>query len=131
MSMSAKHYLFYDADGRITAQFSAPSARYARRQGQRYALASGHESAATHYVDVATRQVRAKRTLDIDQHVEGMTVTLDSMPAGVTVATNGKQAVTDGTPLVITFDVPGTYHIQLVGHIEYLEETLEVTVDDA
>ena len=131
MSMSAKHFLFYDADGRITAQFSAPSARYARRQGQRYALASGHESASTHYVDVATRQVRAKRSLELSQRIDGMTITLDGIPAGVTVATNGQQVVTDGTPLVITFDVPGTYRIQLNGHIEYLEETLEVTVDDA
>ncbi|QHD48495.1 hypothetical protein CTT34_01665 [Vreelandella aquamarina] len=131
MSMSTKHFLFYDADGRITAQFSAPSARYARRQGQRYALASGHESAATHYVDVATRQVRAKRSLDIDQRTDGMTITLDGIPAGVTVATNGQQAVTNGAPLVITYDLPGTYEIRLSGHIEYLDRVEEVTVDDA
>ena len=85
----------------------------------------------THYVDVATGEIHAKRPIDAEQSIDGLTVTLAGLPAGLTVATNGMDTVTDGTPLVISYDLPGTYEIRLSGHVEYLDCTEEVTVDDA
>ncbi len=85
----------------------------------------------THYVDVDTAKIHAKRPIEAEQSIDGLTVTLAGLPAGLTVATNGMDTVTDGTPLVITYDVPGTYEIRLSGHIEYLDRIEEVTVDDA
>ncbi len=85
----------------------------------------------THYVDVATGEIHAKRPIYAEQSIDGLTVTLAGLPAGLTVATNGMDTVTDGTPLVITYDLPGTYEIRLSGHIEYLDRVEEVTVDDA
>ncbi|WP_339119213.1 hypothetical protein [Halomonas sp. BMC6] len=85
----------------------------------------------THYVDVATGEIQPKRPLEMHQGIEALKVTLAGLPAGLTVATNGMDTVTDGTPLVITYDLPGTYEIRLSGHIEYLDRVEEVTVDDA
>lgn len=85
----------------------------------------------THYVDAATGEIHAKRPIDAEQSIDGLTVTLAGLPAGLTVATNGLDTVTDGTPLVISYDLPGTYEIRLSGHIEYLDRIEEVTVGDA
>ena len=85
----------------------------------------------THYVDMSTKEIKAKRPLEIHQDIEGLVVTLTGPPAGVTVETNNMHTVTDDEPLVITYDVPGTYHIALAGHVEYLDKTLEVSVGDA
>lgn len=85
----------------------------------------------THYVDVATGEIQPKRPIEMHQGIEALKVTLAGLPAGLTVATNGMDTVTDGTPLVISYDLPGTYEVRLSGHIEYLDRVEEVTVDDA
>lgn len=85
----------------------------------------------THYVDVATGEIQLKQALEFELSTDGLTATLTGLPEGVTVATNGLDTDTDGDPLVITYDVPGTYEITLSGHVEYLDHDLEVTVGDA
>ncbi|MGP9796212.1 hypothetical protein ACT3UJ_02455 [Halomonas sp. 86] len=84
----------------------------------------------THYVDVETREIKDKQPLAYEVDNSGLTVTLTDLPSGLAVEANGQRAITDSEPLVITFDVPGTYRIELSGLVEYLNETLEVTVDD-
>ncbi|MBT2772915.1 hypothetical protein J7J47_11845 [Halomonas sp. ISL-60] len=85
----------------------------------------------THYVDVATGEIQLKRGLEFELTTGGLTVTLTGLPAGMSVETNGTNTETDDAPLVITYDVPGTYAITLSGHVEYLDDTLEVVVGDA
>lgn len=85
----------------------------------------------THYVDVATREIREKRPFDYDVAITDLTATITGLPEGLTVETNGQRGTTDSKPLAITYDVPGSYEIELSGLPEYLDETLEVTVGDA
>lgn len=84
----------------------------------------------THYVDVGTGEIQPKRPIDAEQSIDGLKVTLAGLPAGLTVATNGMDTVTDDTPLVIEYDLPGTYTIRFSGHVRCLDHELEVTVGD-
>ena len=116
------NYAMADGHGRIFQTLSGP---YSYHQ-------CGEEvSDTTHYVDVSTGEIMPKRPLQTHMRIDDMTVTLEELPAGVTIATNNMTAVSDDEALVITYDVPGTYEISLRGHVEYLDQTLEVTVDDA
>ncbi|MDW0357723.1 hypothetical protein Q8G38_00165 [Halomonas venusta] len=84
----------------------------------------------THYLDVEKNEIRHKRAIDLKVSVSGLTVTIDELPIGLTVETNGFSAVTDSEPVAISYDVPGTYQIRLSGLVEYLDYTEEVTVGD-
>ena len=85
----------------------------------------------THYYDEATREIRPKLAFDYVLDIEGLTVTLTGLPEGVLVETNGMDTLTDDKPVVITYDVPDTYEIQLSGCPECLNTGLEVFVGDA
>ena len=114
-------YAIVDDAGRITQLYSTNS----------YFVPCGDDvSDTTHYAD-SEHVIQDKRPLEFELTAEGLTVTLEGLPAGVTVATNGLDTDTDGEPLAIAYDVPGTYEITLSGHVEYLDHVMEVTVDDA
>ena len=115
-------YAVADAEGRISWVTSGP-----------YLYIACDESVSddTHYVDIQTGEIEAKQAFDIQPVIEGLTVTLAGLPAGLAVVTNGMDTLTDDDPLVITYDVPGTYEITLRGHVEYLDRVEEVTVGDA
>lgn len=84
----------------------------------------------THYQDVETKQLRPKAPLGYTTEINDLTVTIDALPSGVRVETNGREMVTDHEITEIEYDVPGIYTISLSGHVEFLDETLEVTVGD-
>ncbi len=86
----------------------------------------------THYVDVETETVLPKQPLQftVEQNDNSLSITLTGLPAGVTVSSNSMETVTDGEPLVVEYDIPGTYTITLTGRVEYLDHETEVTVDD-
>ncbi|WJZ48859.1 hypothetical protein [Halomonas phage vB_HmeY_H4907] len=87
----------------------------------------------THYVDVETETVLPKRPIEVvvEQGADPLSITLTGVPSGVTLSTNGMETKTDDQPLVIEYDVPGTYTISFSGHVRYLDHELEVTVGDA
>lgn len=82
----------------------------------------------THYIDVSTGEIKEKLTLTLNKTIEGLTVTIFGLPAGLTAATNSMETVTDGEPLVVEYDIPGNYTITLTGRVEYMDHELEVTV---
>lgn len=116
------NYAVADSHGRIFQTLSGPYS---------YHPCGEDVSDTTHYVDVSTGEIMPKRSLETPMWIDDMTVTLEELPAGVAVTTNNMTAVSDHEPLAITYDVPGTYEITLKGHVEYLDQTLEVTVGDA
>lgn len=85
----------------------------------------------THFFDEVAGMILQKAPLDYTLGIEGFTATLTGLPSGLTVEANGMNTTTDEEPLMITFDVPGTYRIELSGLVEYLDDSLEVTVGDA
>jgi len=87
----------------------------------------------THYVDVETETVLPKRPIEVvvEQGADPLSITLTGVPSGVTLSTNGMETKTDDQPLVIEYDVPGTYTISFSGLVNYLDHELEVTVGDA
>lgn len=82
-----------------------------------------------YYVD-ENDNVEHKRPLEFDVATNELTATISGLPAGLKVDSNNNDIITDDMPLVITYDLPGTYEIRLSGHIQYLNQTLEVTVGD-
>lgn len=119
--MTQHYYAMATSNGAIQQTISGPYL---------YIACDDDVSDTTHFVDVDAGDIRPKRPLEISYWTDGMTVTLDALPGGLAVSSNNKSAVTDDDPLVITYDVPGTYEITLKGHVEYLDQTLEVTVGD-
>ncbi|UQI38800.1 hypothetical protein [Vreelandella venusta] len=89
-------------------------------------------SDATHYVDVdaSPHIIKARQPLDLQISVDDLTVTIEGLPAELTVITNGVETISDDEPLTITYDVPGTYEIRLSGSIQYLDTEVGVTVGD-
>ena len=85
----------------------------------------------THYLDVSTGEIHLKQALDFELTINGLSATLEGLPAGLTVEANGMEADTDGESMSIEFDIPGTYSIHLTGLVKYLDQVLEVTVGDA
>lgn len=87
----------------------------------------------THYVDVTTtpNEIREREEIPYDLKVEGLVVTLTGLPTGLAVSTNKLSTITDNEPLLIEYDVPGTYLITLSGRVNYLDHETEVTVGDA
>ncbi|MBS3670208.1 hypothetical protein [Vreelandella boliviensis] len=114
-------YAIVDDTGRITQLYSTNSY---------FVPCDDDVSDTTHYAD-SEHVIHAKRPLEFELTTEGLTVMLSGLPTGVNVETNGLDTVTDEDPLEITYDVPGAYEIKLSGHVEYLDTSLEVTVDDA
>tara|TARA_R110001583_G_scaffold28600_1_gene101181 strand:+ start:2233 stop:2574 length:342 start_codon:yes stop_codon:yes gene_type:complete len=96
-----------------------------------YAPCTEEVSDVTHYLEVSSGDIKPKKSLITQCVVAGLSATFDGLPSGLKVQTNGFLTVTDTDPLEIHYDVPGTYEIRLRGHVEYLDETLEVTVGDA
>ncbi len=114
-------YAVHTTDGAIVRTLTTPHG---------YIECDDSVSDATHYVDVDTLEIKLKRRLELQLGVDSLIVTLTGLPAELTVTTNGVETITDGEPLTITYDVPGTYAIRLDGLVEYLDDNLEVTVGD-
>ncbi|WP_417861822.1 hypothetical protein [Vreelandella venusta] len=114
-------YAVHTTDGAIVRTLTTPHG---------YIECDDSVSDVTHYVDVDTLEVKQKRPLEPQLDVDSLIVTLAGLPAELAVTTNGVESITDGEPLTINYDVPGTYAIRLSGLVEYLDYDMEVTVGD-
>lgn len=92
-----------------------------------------------HYVDVTATPKVVKERQVVEYGVEqvGLGVVITGLPPGLTVMAYERgsvneepppQTTTDGEPLEIEFELPGTYSVVLTGLVPYLDKTLEVTV---
>lgn len=79
----------------------------------------------THFFD---GEIKEKMKLSFTTEKVGLEVSFDGLPEGLRVETNGMETVTDNEPLVIEYDVPGTYTINFSGLVNYLDHEMEVTV---
>lgn len=113
-------YAMVDDDGAILQITHGP---------YRYIKCAEYVTDDTHYADEAS-VIHEKRPLTFDETVDGLTLTLSGLPAGLRATTNGMETVTDDEPLVIEYDVPGAYEIKLSGHVEYLDRVEEVTIGE-
>ncbi|MCF2913380.1 hypothetical protein [Halomonas sp. Cn5-12] len=121
------HYAVFGSDGVIFGIVSQPLRVKAPKSSIRI---TAPVDDARYYVDVATKTLHAKRELNAQPVVNGLSVTINGLPAGIWVMTNGQQATTDGGSLFIQYDLPGTYAIYLRGHPHLIDTTLEVTLGD-
>lgn len=118
--MSAIIYAVVEQSGVINSIYSSP---------YQFIQCGEEVSDTTHYVDMATLDVKEKAPFEYALHVHGLTVILEGLPAGVTVSANAMQVLTDSEPTEIAFDVPGTYSITFSEKVEYLDHTVNVTVE--
>lgn len=93
----------------------------------------GHETSDTHYVDttVTPHKMRERQPLTVTTETAALSATLSGIPIGSNIWTDGGDITThDDEPLTIEFDLPGTYTIEIMPPVQYLDESMEVTVGD-
>lgn len=95
----------------------------------RYIRADVSFDDTTHYVNDEDVIVPRQR-YEIAMSVDGLRVIVSGIPSGVRVETNGVDVLTDGSDLVIDYDLPGTYSIALTGRVDYVDDVREVTLGD-
>lgn len=120
------NFCFYDTSGAITSTLVASDKDTADMQGGSYLPCDSNVNDVSHYV--LEGNVLARRPYDYVLSVEGMTATLKGLPSGAVVGVLGESVEADDLPTELDFELPGTYTIELSGLVEYLDETLEVTV---
>lgn len=85
----------------------------------------------THYYNTDTSQIELKSELQYTLSKNGLEVTISGLPENLHVQTNNLFTMTDEEDLVIEYDIPGTYTIELSGRVEYLDTTINVEVSEA
>lgn len=128
--MKTKKYVLYLEDGAIDGEISIPDG-VAYSPPHNSLETSDEVSPLTHFVDIKTKELCSKHDLLTAHTVNKLAVYFDDLPKGLNVETNDMGTITDDQPLVIEYDLPGTYAIRFSGHVRYLDHELEVTVDDA
>lgn len=96
----------------------------------RYAACTDDVADNTHYINTATGIVEPKVPFEYEIATSGLSIVINGLPEGVSVMSRGLFIVTDEASTTIEFDVPGAYTVELSGHIEHVDESLEVTVGD-
>ncbi len=124
------NFCFYASDGQIESVLTAPDEHLAKIQERAYVPCSADVVDTTHYVDLTGAEpvTVEKAPLDATHTVAGLVVSFPSLPEGTHVEVSGQEVIADAAGAEIEFELPGTYTIRLSGLVEYLDETLEVTV---
>lgn len=120
--MSNKTYTFFDALGQITKRVTTPAGWAAAQLEDGMSFIEGEGDFRTQYVDPATKTILDKPSFvglpaSIDCVANGVDVsTISGLPvptrAVITGPVNSEVTVVD-TTLELTFDLPGTYTVEL------------------
>ena len=131
--MNANYAIYYRKTGAIDGVFKGASelAYLQRAQGYGVIQCPPETLDTTHYVDVSDwpRHVRQREALAPSVVVAGRTATVAGVPAGLEARIDGHVFETDGEPIDLTFDVPGTYRLTLDG-VRWLPTTVEIVISD-
>lgn len=84
----------------------------------------------THFYNTDTSQIELKHELQYTISVDGLEVTISGLPENLYVHTNNMHTMTDSEDLVVEYDIPGIYTIELSGRAEYLITTIDVEVTE-
>jgi len=131
-----KQYTVYEtATGRVLQHGSCPDIDFTRQARTGQAVLEGIYGDEEYYVSAGSPTLRPESpitsaTLTVS---EGVAWELNNIPAGTSARVKGpaflEGVLNPGTD-TITFDVAGTYSVQL-STFPYLDKTLEVTVNAA
>ena len=82
------------------------------------------------YVDLEGQQpvIRKRSPLDVDYTTDGLVARIRGIPAGAEVIVAGHRVITEGSDLVVEFEVPGSYLAVIYPPPRFLRKRLEVTV---
>ncbi|MBT2771304.1 hypothetical protein J7J47_03550 [Halomonas sp. ISL-60] len=84
----------------------------------------------THYYNTDSQEIEHKMDLQYDIQINGLEVTITGLPTDLNVYTNNMHTQTDNEDLIIEYDIPGLYKIEISGRAEYLETTIDVEVSE-
>ncbi|WP_286902125.1 hypothetical protein [Vreelandella sedimenti] len=84
----------------------------------------------THFYNTDTASIELKYELQYTLTTDGLEVTISGLPENLNVNTNNMHTMTDSEDLVIEYDIPGIYTIELSGRPEYLLTTIDVVVTE-
>lgn len=121
--------IYAPEDGRIIMTMTCRDPGDAAMQEGDYVECDPETTDVTHYVadkDGQGAAVHAKSKLDTRYEVAGLEITFLDLPEGVTLAVGDASTVTTQGSNSVSFDVSGTYTIELTNHIMYLDEQVEV-----
>lgn len=120
--------VFDTVSGIINRMVSCPNSMVDSQAQEGEAWISGEADPRTQYVNVSTRVVENRPTMDIslsktEISADGVDAAILNGPSGALLMINGPIAVEftlDGTPTDITTDIPGTYDLT-ISLFPYLE----------
>jgi hypothetical protein len=126
-----KQYILYKDSGEITNLLSIPESMLNDQLSDGiYALECDDSVLdTTHYV--SNNEIFKKKALEYTLNIDGFTVAIDGLPAGLLVEIRGVSVVTDDDPTTIEFDKAGIYTLQIYGSVEHLDENLELKIGNA
>lgn len=84
----------------------------------------------THFYNTDTASIELKYELQYTLTTDALEVTISGLPENLNVNTNNMHTMTDNEDLVIEYDIPGVYKIELSGRAEYLETIIDVEVSE-
>lgn len=122
----SKTYAVYDSFGHIKETLSLPD--FYEAPSNSIEVTDGHMLDLEYYVDVESKALVKKTTIDSSYVISGLVVLLSSLPPNSSVYVDDLEIISDDDGVEIEFDVPGTYKIRIKPPQQYKTEVLEVTV---
>lgn len=124
----SQHFAIYDpGTGRILAVMELANEARAKEQGV-YIECTAEVSDDTHFVNLATGRLSKKRAYSYKKVSIPMGIRLVGLPLKTEVSVEGASVHSDSAPTDIVLGKVGEYRISLSGHIDYVDQTLEVTI---
>ena len=83
-----------------------------------------------HFYNTDTASIELKYELQYTLTTDALEVTISGLPENLNVNTNNMHTMTDSEDLVIEYDIPGIYTIELSGRPEYLLTAIDIEVTE-
>lgn len=95
-----------------------------------YIACDGAVSDETHYVDTAQADspIHKKQKLDTEYSVSNLEVHFSGLPIKTSVISEGMSVISDERGVTLEFEIPGTYKIEFHPPLNYMTDSIEVTL---
>lgn len=135
--MSEITYAAYEPSGEIWGIYQAPKDSVGEKEeGRDWVLIPEGETicTTTHYVEPSTKERRLKETYAPRVDVDGLSVEITEIPAGVRMNVyDGSEykggVVSEGGPITLEMDSPGNYQLHFCGSPYAIDYRMELNIE--
>ncbi|WP_110665210.1 hypothetical protein [Salinicola halophilus] len=117
--MQKYNYAIVNDEGFIERTHAAPN---------RYIEVGSEVSDTTHYFDHDADEIRKRESYELEQSLDGLTLTLTGLPDGTRATVAGHQDIARDGALKVEFDQPGSYNVFLEAGPRYMDCEFDVEV---